>query len=76
VSRPFLQGRRGAGMTKVTDCIVEQRLNIGVGDAEKKVKRLIKDTKFVGNVPAEVITQLGFMRKSMKDSEKLASVRE
>lgn len=63
-------------MTKVSDCIVEQRSNLGVSEADKKIKRLLKDSKFVGTVPADVLAQLGTVRKSLKDLEKFATVKE
>ncbi len=54
----------------VSDCIVERRANITVTEAEKKLKKLMKDAAFCSNLSTEVASQLSTIRKAFKDLEK------
>lgn len=56
----------------VSDCIVERRSNITVTEAEKKLKKLMKDTAFSSNLSTEVASQLSTIRKAFKDLEKFS----
>lgn len=58
----------------VTDCIVERRSNITVSEADKKLKKLLKDVEFSSSIPIEVISQLSTVRKTLKDLEKFSVV--
>lgn len=63
----------GAAARPVTDCIVERRSNITPAEAEKKIKRLMKDAAFCSSLSTDVSSQLASIRKSFKDLEKFGS---
>lgn len=60
----------------VVDCIVERRSNNTVTEADKKLKRMLKDIEFSSSIPADVISQLSTVRKSLKDLEKFSAVKD
>jgi hypothetical protein len=60
----------------LSDCIVERRSNITVNEVDKKLKKMIKDVEFSSSIPAEVISHLSTARKSLKDLDKFASIKE
>lgn len=62
-----------AASKTVSDCTVERRSNITVTEAEKKLKKLLKDAAFCSNLSTEVASQLTTIRKAFKDLEKFSS---